>query len=371
MTRSDAFSILARDVVLASILLLAQPPATAAPEESAALSFQAAWAAYNEGDYGRAAAIWSRLAEQGNVNAQINLGYLYDYGTGVERDTARAAFWYRTAAEQDSAIAQYNLALLIREGNAEPENGRDAHYWLERSAALGYEEARQQLGIQSDLTETKAYAEDPPVSVGTAWPIAAGYAVTNHHVISGKQTVRLVARDGGELTARVVASDPVHDIAFLQVSGSGALPPALPLSGRLAGLGASVFTIGFPRIDVMGTSPKLSQGIIASENGLHDDPSSYQISVPIQPGNSGGPLLNMHGEVVGMITAMLGEIEDDDAGAHPIPNINYALKIDVIRRFLEGIRDQRAPIAELGNAESDLESLAARIKNSVLIVMAE
>jgi len=334
-------------------------------------SFQTAWDAYSKRDYPLAVKIWTLLAEHGNVNAQINLGYLYDYGTGVPRDVQRAVFWYRTAAEQDSPVAQYNLALLIREERLRPEDGRDDRYWLEKAAAQGYEQAREQLGRTSDFTETKAYAEAPPVSVGTAWPIAAGYAVTNHHVINGKKSLKLVSLAGEEMTAEVVASDPLHDIAFLKLNGPGTLPLALPLSAHPAALGASVFTIGYPRIDVMGTSPKLSQGIIASENGLRDDPASYQISVPIQPGNSGGPLLNMHGEVVGMITAMLGEIGDDGGEAQPIPNINYALKVDVIRQFLQTLGNRSASAAELGSTASDLEALAARVKNSVLMVMAE
>jgi serine protease Do len=132
-----------------------------------------------------------------------------------------------------------------------------------------------------------------------------------------------------------------------------------------------VFTIGFPRIDVMGTSPKLSLGIISSINGVQDDPSSYQISVPIQPGNSGGPLLNMRGEVVGIITSMLGRVDSANGGSQPLPNINYALKIDVIAEFLPPTAGPSTALNASTGGGNSLESLARRIQGSVLIVMAE
>jgi S1-C subfamily serine protease len=222
-----------------------------------------------------------------------------------------------------------------------------------------------------DATQETAYVVEVPVSIGTAWPVAAGYAVTNHHIIDGKQQVRLINHRGDELSARVIVSDRAHDIALLRVSDPQELPPALPLSAQSAGLGASVFTIGFPRIDVMGKSPKLSHGIISSIKGLRDNPSKYQISVPIQQGNSGGPLLNMRGEVVGMITAMLGEVGADGGPAQPVPNIGFALKTDIIRDYLARIPEPTVDIHELRPASSSLESLAARVKDSVLIVMAE
>ncbi len=366
-------------VIAVSVSLFAAP--------TAATGFNVGWQAYEQGDYAKAAEIWTTLAKQGHANAQINLGFMYDYGKGVARDFERAAKWYRAAAHQNSAVGQYNLAILIEEGKTAPVEGRTARYWLQQAAAQGYEDARRELdnsresgAIQevsvekqtgTNFRETKAYADRSSVSVGTAWPIAAGYAVTNHHVINGKRTVTLVNRDGSEIIAHVIASDQTHDIAFLRVSDPAALPPALPFSRSRATLGTSVFTIGYPRIDVMGKTPKLSQGIISGVNGLRDDPTSYQISVPIQPGNSGGPLLNMRGEVVGMITAMLGSVQSLDGSAQPIPNINYALKVDVIKRFLDQVPRPDRDIAALIPARNNLEGLAARIQDSVLIVMAE
>lgn len=348
--------------------------------------FSNGWNAFQTGDYATAVEVWTRLAEQGHENAQINLGYMYDYGQGVTQNSRLAARWYRAAAMQHSAIGQFNLALLISEGKAQPLEGRDALYWLKKSAALGYEGAQHQLELEyadeaaaqktsqqapSNFRETKAYADKSSVSVGTAWPIAAGYAVTNHHVVNGKHEVTLVNRSGNEITANVIASDKKHDIAFLRVNNPDDLPPALPFTQRNPSLGTSVFTIGYPRIDIMGKTPKLSQGIISGVNGLRDDPNSYQISVPIQPGNSGGPLLNMHGEVVGMITAMLGSVTGENGEAQPIPNINYAVKIDIIRQFLSQIPRPSPDIDELKPVASGLENLAATIQDSVMIVMAE
>lgn len=354
--------------------------------QAASDNFSVGWDAFKKGDYATAVEVWAQLAEQGHENAQINLGYLYDYGQGVPQNYQLAAKYYRAAARQDSAIGQYNLALLIAEGKTTPLEGRDAYYWLKKSAALGYEDAQRQLEKEyaavesgqtdsergsSSFTETKAYADSSSVSVGTAWPIAAGYAVTNHHVVAGKKTLTLVNREGNEITAHVIASDKEHDIAFLRVNNPGDLPPALPFTQHRPSLGASVFTIGFPRIDIMGKTPKLSQGVISGVNGLRDDPTNYQISVPIQPGNSGGPLLNMRGEVVGMITAMLGSVLGENGVAKPIPNINYALKVDIIRQFLAEVPQSSADIDELAPLDVGLEGLAAKIQDSVMIVMAE
>ena len=356
--------------------------------------FVAGWQAYQAGDHQRAAAVWSRLAHEGHADAQVNLGVLYDAGRGVQRDHRLAAHWYRAAAVQRSAAGQYNLALLISDGHAEAFEGRSARYWLQQAAAQGFEEAVRRLaghdaldasGLQpgtgvhpghaaaaTGTAQNAAYdVIEVPVSIGTAWPVASGYAVTNHHVVDGKQQVRLINHRGDELSASVIASDPDHDVAFLRVTDPHNLPPALPLSARSAGLGASVFTIGFPRIDIMGKSPKLSRGIISSVNGLRDNPSRYQISVPIQQGTSGGPLLNMRGEVVGMITAMLGDVGADGGPAQPIPNIGFALKIDIIKQYMDRIAEPPVDIRELRPAASDLEDLAARVQDSVLIVMAE
>ncbi|MGI9321144.1 MAG: trypsin-like peptidase domain-containing protein [Thiogranum sp.] len=412
-------------MLLLTLLLGAQlSPATGAD------TFQSGWAAYERGNYSQAVDSWLPLARAGHVSAQINLATMYDHGTGVDQDIERALSWYQAAAHQGSAIAQYNLGLFLADRKMLTTNDEDGLYWLFNAAAQNYADAQYQLGLmyaegiagptrtadapqwlyqagvnylssgdaagarsaiaalreissahqlslqlESQLTDQSGPRQqdvDDTLATGTAWPTTSGYAVTNHHVVSGKQSIVLVNSQGEEIPATVVASDDLNDIALLSVGDPARLPAALPLACASAQLGSSVFTIGFPRVDVMGTTPKLSLGIISGVNGLYDDPASYQISVTVQPGNSGGPLLNMQGEVVGLITSMLGTIDSADGNTQPIPNINYALKSNRIEELLLALPRQagETDVTVLTSGRASLETLADRIQNSVMIVRA-
>ena len=113
-------------------------------------------------------------------------------------------------------------------------------------------------------------------TTGTAWPISSHYVVTNSHVVPEGSKVTLLSSQGQEIPASAVFRDETNDIIFLEVKDPGALPAALPLAQSQARLGASVFTIGFPRVDFMGRAPKLSIGVISGESGLRDDPESFR-----------------------------------------------------------------------------------------------
>jgi S1-C subfamily serine protease len=233
------------------------------------------------------------------------------------------------------------------------------------------EASRNERSRESISRLTEKHLQDLLVgaSTGTAWPISSGYVVTNNHVVSKSSNVLLISAQGREIPARIVLIDEAADIVLLEVKDLSALPPALPLAQSEARLGASVFTIGFPRVDLMGSTPKISVGVISGENGLRDDPQSYQTTVPIQPGNSGGPLLNMKGEVVGLVRSMLG-IRDEASGSLQIlQNTSCALKVKGIHELLPLLPQKDPQIHVLPNRSDDLETLASRIKNSVLIVI--
>jgi S1-C subfamily serine protease len=189
-----------------------------------------------------------------------------------------------------------------------------------------------------------------------------GYLITNAHVVRNARSVKV--KTGTDVfPAEVVRVDERDDFALLKVSGTF---PALSISTNEAGLGDAVFTIGFPDIVLQGTQPKFTDGKISSLTGLMDDPAEYQISVPVQPGNSGGPLVDLHGNVQGVIVARL----DDSAAllaAGSLPqNVNYAVKGRLLRNFLSPLKQ----IKLAANKPVDAGSSAVEaVQKSVAIVL--
>jgi len=184
-----------------------------------------------------------------------------------------------------------------------------------------------ELGILSDGTHVRA--------IGSAFFITHdGYLLTNHHVVKDAQKVEIQYQHR-VLPAKVIEVDEGNDLAVIKVEGTF---PALAFSGReSADLGDSVFTIGFPNIQTQGVQPKYTDGKISSLAGMQDDPSEYQISVPVQPGNSGGPLCDANGQVLGIVVARLNDLAMLQTSGVVPQNVNYAVKarpaLSLIRRI--------------------------------------
>jgi S1-C subfamily serine protease len=160
-------------------------------------------------------------------------------------------------------------------------------------------------------------------SSGTGFFITEdGYLVTCNHVVQdGKKfSVKAV---GGTFTAQVVAADKTNDVAILKVNGRFS---ALALNTNVLSLGQPAFTIGFPNIDIQGLSPKYTDGKVSSLSGIQDDASAIQISVPVQPGNSGGPLTDANGNVIGIVVARLNDYAALKRTQAIPQNVNYAVK---------------------------------------------
>ena len=409
-----------------------KPGVLAATPVSNPDQFSLGWQAYDEGRFAEACRIWRKLADEGMVSAQVNLGVMYDSGTGVSEDPTAAVKWYHAAAIRGDRGAQYNLGVMYRTGRGVTKDMIQAAAWHLKAAEQGFADAQYTLGsmyaagtgvtenrnraidwlqksarsyldngngekastavdafenlapdhplveelrTQIRLSEAKSASHLAPAglsgaSTGTAWPLASGYVVTNDHVVADSNDVTLINGLGQKLAAQVVLRDQASDIALLEVGDANRLPPALPLAKAPLRMGSRVFTLGFPRLDLMGSSPKLSEGVISGINGPLDDPGSYQTTVPIQPGNSGGPLLNMNGEVVGVVKSMLGVRDERQGSIYLLPNTSCALKIKCVRDLLDLLPRQDPALTILPNHLGNLETLAARIQSSVLIVVA-
>ena len=121
----------------------------AAPQARGADFFEA-YDAFQRGDYGEARAVWSTLAHAGDVDAQFNLGALYENGLGVSQDVENAARWYRAAASRRVDLARLALARLQRAGVLEPDPDEDQIKLLETAARRGLAEAQFELGVAYD-----------------------------------------------------------------------------------------------------------------------------------------------------------------------------------------------------------------------------
>src|SRR5208282_6284462 len=128
----------------------------------------------------------------------------------------------------------------------------------------------------------------------------------------------------GVIAARVVRLDPVNDLALLKAEGKFSPLPIAP--SRTVSLGATVATVGFPNIGLQGFAPKLAKGEVAALSGAADDPRYFQISVPVQPGNSGGALVDERGNVIGIVAAKLDASAALAASGALPENVNYAVK---------------------------------------------
>jgi S1-C subfamily serine protease len=366
-------------VVLQGLVMMTLSVIACASPKFPADHFQLGWQAYQAGHYDAALSHWIPLADQGDTNAQLNVGLMYDVGKGVPEDPARAVSWYQQSAERGHAAAQFNLGLMYASGRGIQQDAGQARFWLAQAAGQGLQEARAMLPEYTGQSSVGAASAGVPgrtdfldslsgASTGTAWPVAENYAITSNHVVEGVDAVILYDVSGLPLPATVVLRDTGNDIAVLRTRDAGSLPPPLPLSRAAGRLGSDVFTLGFPRVDILGRTPKLAEGIISSVNGYRDDPASYQTSVQIQPGNSGGPLLNMEGEVVGIVASMLGIVRDS---AEPVvvPSISYAVKVEVLQSLLQALPEPAVATDTRSGSAAPLADLAARIQPSVLLVV--
>ena len=124
---------------------------------------------------------------------------------------------------------------------------------------------------------------------------SSDYVITSYHVVHGAISINIKDSNGEKIDATIAAKDTDHDIAILKLSKSPISRQNIITLGDSASVktGDRVFTYGFPLVDLLGyKEPRYSEGFINSLSGISNDPRLFQVSIPIQPGNSGGPVFN-------------------------------------------------------------------------------
>ena len=346
---------------------------------------------------------WYRKgAEQGVALAQLNLGFMYANGEGVPKDGVEAVKWYRKAAEQAVTTAQFNLGVMYGTGDGVPKDEIEGLAWSNIAAASGDEAAiknrdilERRIGTEATLAaqqrskqilreiEAAKHAPAWATPKAPAFPIApaaetpkasgsgaivstSGHILTAAHVVTGASRVKVITAQGLK-TASVLRIDEANDLAVLKLAG-GSYPALTVTSSRKIRLGQTVATIGFPNVEIQGFSPKVTRGEISSLNGIGDDPRAWQISVPVQPGNSGGALLDENGNVIGVVVSKLGLKAARATGDIP-QNVNYAVKSTYALALLEPYLDSSAPEPNQSAAKLRFEDMVAKAQQSVVLIL--
>lgn len=213
------------------------------------------------------------------------------------------------------------------------------------------------------------------VATGTGFAVSTnGYFLTNYHVVKdvvdkpGQVRIKM-DESGEEITTRIVKTDRKTDLALLKAEGTFE-PVRFSPDGNVK-LGESVVALGFPQVDLQGKSIKATTGSISSENGIKDEVQWFQMSAPIQPGNSGGPVVNAIGEVVGVTVAQLNEERVTKLTGRTPQNVNYAIKAAYATAFLDSTKCAGQYRRERGSAGGMKEAIAQVRKSTALVLVYE
>ncbi len=171
-------------------------------------------------------------------------------------------------------------------------------------------------------------------STGTGFFVSSqGHVLTNHHVVENCGAIS-VALDGTlSQSARVIARDSKNDLALLTTSGLK--PSAVPNLRTGVRLGESIFVYGFPLAGLLASSGNFTIGNVTAVAGLGDDTTMIQMSAPVQPGNSGGPVLDQHGNVVAVVVSKLNALRIAKVTSDIPQNVNFAIKSLIAMGFME------------------------------------
>lgn len=206
-------------------------------------------------------------------------------------------------------------------------------------------------------------------SFGTGFFVTSnGYIVTNHHVVEDSDQFS-IRYQGSWIPVRLMQSDPDNDLAILKADGNSYSSLPIDFSPDIQP-GDTVFTVGFPDPTVLGFSPKTTRGAISALTGLKDNVRFYQTTVAIQPGNSGGPLCDEAGNVVGVTTATVNALNRIQTAGYVPQNVNFGLKSSYIRPLLESVSNSMPNIPPLASGLS-FRDAQKKVENAVVSVRAK
>ncbi|MFQ5972862.1 MAG: trypsin-like peptidase domain-containing protein [Alphaproteobacteria bacterium] len=211
-------------------------------------------------------------------------------------------------------------------------------------------------------------AAEAPENAGTGSGFVLngdGDVLTNRHVVRGCRQVRVVHPTGQKVVATRIREDNAQDLAIVETP-LGNTSHASFRGGRGIRLGEEVVAMGYPLYGLLAENVSATTGTVSNLAGIGDDRSLVQITAPVQPGNSGGPLLDRSGNVVGIIVGKLDALAVADITGDIPQNVNFAINAGIARLFLdlEGVEYDTAP----SDRPLEAADIAARAREFTVLI---
>lgn len=289
---------------------------------------------------------------------------------------------YKVYSVGDITITYYSSNQLF----VNVEHGKDYYFVFTKHLVFEKVDSVEFYAKKNSKTRLVKYSESLEIPIDRASIVKArqsfrpsqgtgfllnkdGYILTNFHVIdkAKKITVKGVGGDHSiGFEAQVVGTDSCTDLALLRITSKLVTfedPPYAFVPAKTVEQGEAVVALGYPIRQVMGEEMKVTNGIINAKSGYKGAISEFQFSAAVQPGNSGGPLLNGQGQVVGMVTAKLNPEVTESVG--------YAVKSDHLMFFLDQFEGVNYRRAEASDAAPTLPQVVSASAPFVFVVETE
>lgn len=291
--------------------------------------------------------------------ARNAVGVLYEYGGGVDKDNVLAYAWYNIAMSGGYEKAQANLSRMEKLLNQ--EEIREAQT-LSREWKPGQPITRVNGSSQVQGAPSSSSGGLKLSSMGTGFYISSkGVLLTNNHVVQGCKELKIPVDNA---SAKLLVADRANDLAVLTQDAKG--KSFLKFNGDGPKQGEEIFVFGFPLDGYLPSSGNVTTGIVSALAGPSNNSSLIQITAPVQPGNSGGPVLDKKGNVVGVVVGKADALKVAKVTGDIPQNVNFAISDKTARSFMDGNKVEYQTSNGFMSFSKDSVSIADAARNATV-----
>lgn len=241
----------------------------------------------------------------------------------------------------------------------------DAKNYVETTFMKLYPENEIEFSVANQDVQKKTKEPKELKGNGSGFFVGKNIIATNNHVVEGANEINILIQTASDIktySTKVLCTDKTNDLALLMIDDKefghiSSIP--YNIHQRTIDVGSSIFTMGYPMAQIMGSEIKVTDGIISSKTGYEGQISAYQISAPIQPGNSGGPMFDKDGNLVGITSA----------GIPDANNVGYSIKSSYLYQLMDAAPINIEDITDKSPLKRDFTELIKEFAPYVVMVL--